>query len=220
MRFTDKISALALSLITSALAFGAHAQSVDLRVTASIVPAACTPALSGGGIVDFGVIPASTLSKTYPTEVGSRTTSLTITCDAPAQVGFKVIDNRAASVAIGAGEKRFGLGTAGGAKIGAYTLTLDPTQFTVDGGQGFGLYSDTSQSSWQSINTVRDIQDSGMSIQEVYSVAKSDGSDAPDAFQTMTTAIEVTAVVARGDSLPLGERIEFDGSATIELTYL
>ena len=230
MRFERKVSALALSLMVSAFASGAHAQSVDLQVTGSIKPAACAPLLSGGGVVDFGVIQAGSLNMTAPTVLPTKTTVLTITCDAPAQIGFKLLDNRSAFKAdvgydYGVG---FGLGLAGevgmpgSAFIGAYKLSVKPDQFTVDGAQGYGLYStDYSLATWGNISAPKDLLDYyGGYYDETYSVAKSSGASAPEAFQTMTATIEVEARLSEGEWLPLGDRIELDGSATIELHYL
>ena len=221
MRFEHKISALALSLFASAFASGAHAQSIDLQVKGSITPAACTPTLSGGGVVDFGVMQASSLNLTAPTVLPTKTTSLTITCDAPAQVGFLLLDNRGSSVAdVGyAAGVGYGLGMAGESMIGAYKLSVKPDQFTVDGAQGHGLYSP--DNIWRNITATKDLLDALAGANyEVYSAAKSSGATAPDAFQTMTATIDVEATLNRGDALPLGDRVEMDGSASITLIYL
>lgn len=220
MRIQHKISALTLGLIASAFAVGAQAQSVDLRVTGTITPAACVPTLTGGGVIDFGSIAANTLNVTAPTQLADKTTSLTITCDAPAQVGFKLIDNRAGT-AVGAQPGmesfHFGLGQAGAANIGGFMLTF--ADMTMDGATGTALYGTPEDAWWDTmepnLSPIMTFEQDGY----VYSGSKT-GARAPDAFQTMTSTLNVQTVINRADALPLSGEITLDGSATIELVYL
>ena len=57
--------AASVMLVTGATAFAAS--TVDLAVKGLIVPSACTPTLSGGGIIDHGKISAKDLRPNNPT---------------------------------------------------------------------------------------------------------------------------------------------------------
>ncbi|WP_390344025.1 DUF1120 domain-containing protein [Variovorax boronicumulans] len=121
----------------------ASAESAELRITGTIVPAACTPAFAGGGVVDYGTIPASSLNPTAQTTLAEKSIQLTMTCDAPVRFGFKVIDERAASAVTSletiqgaTPNMKFGLGTSDGKNIGAYSLQV--VRETVNGG-GFSI---------------------------------------------------------------------------------
>ena len=82
-----KKTVLALALLaTTASAFAAD--SVDVRVIGTIVPAACTPTLSGGGTVDYGTIKADTISATDYTVLPEKQISFLDPCDAPAKVAL------------------------------------------------------------------------------------------------------------------------------------
>ena len=56
------LKALATALLISASAAAMAASSVDLSVKGVITPNACTPSLSGGGVVDYGKISAKDLN--------------------------------------------------------------------------------------------------------------------------------------------------------------
>ncbi|WP_257884939.1 DUF1120 domain-containing protein [Variovorax sp. RO1] len=117
----------------------ASAQGAPLRVTGAFVPAACKPALAGGGVIDYGTIFASSLNQMAQTTLADKSTQLTLTCEAPALFGFKVADERAGTAITSlvtipnydAGLK-FGLGAADGKNIGAYSLQM--TKQTADEG--------------------------------------------------------------------------------------
>ncbi len=47
----------------------AQAQSVTLSVKGTVSPGACTPTLTNGGVLDWGIIPANTLSNDAPTHL-------------------------------------------------------------------------------------------------------------------------------------------------------
>lgn len=92
-----RLTTLAASalLLHSATTFAAS--SVDLTVKGLIVPSACTPSLSGGGVIDHGKISAKDLNPDRATAIGVHTLSMTVNCDAPIQFALHPIDNRAGS---------------------------------------------------------------------------------------------------------------------------
>ncbi|MHA0273112.1 DUF1120 domain-containing protein [Enterobacter ludwigii] len=107
------------------------------------------PSLSDSGVIDFGDILLSDLSKTETNQLGSIPFTLTITCDSATMVSWVTVDNRADSVAPvyihdGTGAfgdipanspNHFGLGkTADGVNIGAYAIAGAGTvDFFADG---------------------------------------------------------------------------------------
>ncbi|AZE87746.1 Beta-fimbriae probable major subunit [Pseudomonas orientalis] len=116
-RFT--ILAAGIALLSSANTFAAS--SVDLTVKGLIVPSACTPSLSSGGVIDHGKVSAKDLNPDRNTIIGNHTLSMAVNCDAPIQFALHSIDNRAAS----GSTIRYGLGFINDAqKLGGYILTF------------------------------------------------------------------------------------------------
>lgn len=141
--------ATAVALALSATAANAASTAV-LKVTGLLSVAACTPQLSGGGEVDYGLIHLADLSATSVNQLGQKDISLTITCPVATKAGWTISDDRAdthpgASVitintADAAGgnvsdtTQSYGVGkTAGGVKIGAYSIFADVANVTADG---------------------------------------------------------------------------------------
>ena len=111
------LSTLAASvmLLTSAATFAAS--TVDLAVKGLIVPSACTPSLSSGGIIDHGKISAKDLRPDNPTLIGTHTMTIAVICDGAIPFALNSIDNRADSALM---REVFGLGFINGTqKLGA-----------------------------------------------------------------------------------------------------
>ena len=82
-----------LTLLSAALLLNmfspAHAaSSTDLTVRGLITPSACAPALSGGGVIDFGKLSASDLKPDNPTSLPEHSFQMTVSCDAPTLFGL------------------------------------------------------------------------------------------------------------------------------------
>ncbi|KRA01264.1 DUF1120 domain-containing protein [Achromobacter sp. Root565] len=222
--FTKKITAAAFVVAALASASAAHAQSVDIRVIGTITPAACVPTVGNGGVVDYGLIAASSLSPTSFNQLREQTLPLTITCDAPVQVAIRAIDNRADSKVAGvvsnlAGvsddKANFGLGTAGQANIGGYVLRFAKGTFTADGAPVFATGSASNGDSWDA-STQGVLQGGAENLQ---SWSDSDGG-APISFTQLNGSLSVQAVLNKGEALPLNDEIELNGLATLEIVYL
>ena len=116
-----RLTTLAASVLLLHSANTFAASSVDLTVKGLIVPSACTPSLSGGGVIDHGKISAKDLKPDNPTVIGNHTLILAVNCDAPIKFALHSIDNRASS-SIGS---NYGLGFINDTqKLGGYNLTL------------------------------------------------------------------------------------------------
>ncbi|MEN5017008.1 DUF1120 domain-containing protein [Erwinia sp. Eh17-17] len=229
------VVALAL-LATTASAFAAD--SVDVRVIGTIVPAACTPALTGGGVVDYGTIKADTISATDYTVLPEKQIAFSITCDAPAKVGLTVANGRAGSLA-GAVESAYSAGTApvqlfgldyvaaaglgmdGAAKIGGYGVRIDSSTVTADGSAVDSLRADTNAQNTAIIWT----KDAYAGI--VYSPANqrmtswaATGTTTPVAFTALSGQLGVQAYINKGSELDLSKPVHLDGLTTITLYYM
>jgi len=67
---------------------------MELRVVGRIVPEACVPAVSDGGIVRYGNVPADSRLPDSTTVLGKKTMTLSISCSFNANLAIKIIDNR------------------------------------------------------------------------------------------------------------------------------
>lgn len=224
MRTNQKLATLSLALAASMASFGAQAQSIDVRVIGTVTPPACTPTLTGGGVVDYGNIAASTLSRTTTNRLGQKTFSFAITCDAPTRVAFRAVDNRASSLVPGivtaitpglGDDVNFGLGTVSGANVGGYLLRILQGTFTADSAATFNIGSLDGGTTWTPFNS-NNVRHTASFLT---SWSATNGG-VPVAFTTLTGTMAVDAVLNRGDALPLGNDVPLDGSATLELLYL
>lgn len=197
----------ALLLTTTASAFAAS--SVDLSVTGLITPSACTPALVGGGTIDYGKISAKDLTADNYTQLGIRTLPFTITCEAKTLIGFQGTDNRAGSDPDGNG-RMYGLGIVNETeKLGDYGLEWK--NLTADGESMRSIKSDNNGSTWQLSPYMRP--------NVLLSVADS-ATVAPVALQNLSGDIELDAYIAPAKDLTLDKELTMDGSATLTVRYL
>ena len=214
-------AALALTGL-AAFVPAAQAQSIDVQVIGTITPAACVPAIAGGGVIDYGKIAASTVSRTDYTVLPAKDVSFTITCDAATRVAVATVDNAAASriggivLALGPGyndTQNFGLGTVSGANVGGYVMNLRQGSFTVDGTAQESIASFDNGTTWV-----------GQSLGAVYhnNGLNSWGTAAtgPVAGAVISGTLGVQGVLNKGSELPLSADVPLAGSATMTLTYL
>lgn len=186
----------------------ALASSTDLTVTGLITPSACTPSLSGGGMVDNGKISAKDLKQTDITLVGTEVLQFTVTCNAPMLFALDSTDNKAGTPSV---VDYFGLGlTDAGEKIGFVYLTgQNPIADTQDVRM---IESDDNGASWSTKTWLR--------TETLTAFAAATGPIAPIAIEELAMDLMVNTYIARADSLTLTDEVTMDGSATIEVTYL
>ncbi len=218
-----KIAALVAVAGVAAMMFApvrASAESAELRITGTIVPAACTPAFAGGGVVDYGNIPAGSLNQTAQTTLADKSTQLTLTCDAPALFAFKVVDDRAGTAVVSletiptyTENMKFGLGAAGGKNIGAYSLQI--TGETSDQGATNHLASLDGGTTWS-------VFGGGMvgDGSRLIGFGDSATGKTPSAHTSITADIRVVTAIDKGSNLPLTQKIPLDGLSTFEVVYL
>ena len=228
------VVALAL-LATTASAFAAD--SVDVRVIGTIVPAACTPALTGGGVVDYGTIKADTISATDYTVLPEKQISFAITCDAPAKVALIASNGRTGSLAgvpetaNGAGRSPVnlfglsavgaaGLGMEGTSQVGGYGVRIDSSTVTADGVAVDSLRADRNPGYADSPGLKMLFRDRLFSILSAPDHLGCTGTTTPVAFTTLAGKLGVQAYINKGDELDLTKPVHLDGLTTITLFYM
>lgn len=197
---------------------------MEMQIISTITPAACTPMLSGGGVVDYGSIPARTLKPGAITALPAESLSFTIHCDASAKVSVRAIDNRTSSVIAGIVSSgsgngtlndsfNFGLGMAAGRGIGGYAIIFRPTSFTGDYQQAQLLFSTDNGATWQQSKNgfVAKNQSIGWAIAGGNNIAS---------WRNISGTLTVQPYLNKPENLPLSQDIFLNGSATIELSYL
>ncbi|HDT0776050.1 TPA: DUF1120 domain-containing protein [Klebsiella aerogenes] len=221
-----------LVLIVSGLSLSAHAaDSFNINVTGVISPAACEANITGGETIDYGTIHVSKLSADAVTVLPGKQTAFSITCDAPAKVGFRTVDNRAGSkmliselVTMDSGVKWAlnnlnGLGLDGkGNRIGGWSSGL--SQLTSDTiSVPDVIYSDNGANWAKSISTGQSRYVPLFSNARVYSMSTPE-TLTPAAFTTLTGMLDVQAVINPASTLDLSQPVTLDGSVTVEMVYL
>ena len=231
MEFKRTILASLVSIV-SALSLSAHAaDSFNINVTGVISPAACEANITGGETIDYGTIHVSKLSADAVTVLPGKQTAFSITCDAPAKVGFRTVDNRAGSkmliselVTMDSGVKWAlnnlnGLGLDGkGNRIGGWSSGL--SQLTSDTiSVPDVIYSDNGANWAKSISTGQSRYVPLFSNARVYSMSTPE-TLTPAAFTTLTGMLDVQAVINPASTLDLSQPVTLDGSVTVEMVYL
>ncbi|TDA48289.1 DUF1120 domain-containing protein [Burkholderia pyrrocinia] len=219
------IGALAFLAATSSVY--AQTSTTEVRVIGTITPAACTPVLGGGGVIDYGAIDPEILDPTDFTKLAEKSVPLTITCNAPAKVGLKVTDNRASSLVPNIMKTvasnlidtyNFGLGTVAGKNVGGYVMRTVQGSFTGDIGDGNPadisvLSTGNGGTSW--------ITPTPGNLGKPYMMSWGiNSAGGPVAYQVINGTFTVIAVLNKKSELPLTQTVPLNGSATLELVYL
>lgn len=197
--------AASVLLLGSATAFAAS--SVDLTVKGLIVPSACTPSLSGGGVIDHGKVSAKDLNPDRGTAIGVHTLSMSVNCDAPIQFALHPIDNRAASGIA----TDFGLGFINETqKLGHFSLTW--RGMVADGATVQPIASMDQGNTWYA----EKFWEPSMYM----AAASMDDDTQPLPIKDLSVDLEVLTIINRTDGLDLSNEVTIDGSATLEVKYL
>ncbi|CAM8677842.1 MULTISPECIES: DUF1120 domain-containing protein [Leclercia] len=234
--FKKNVATLAVGAALLVSAQVNAADDVTMKVSGTILPAACTPALSNSGEVAFGSIAASSIRKAPAgnalVQLGSKDITLTVTCDAATAIGFTMADNRASSAvtlsssayvnSVFAGGPSitqsyfgFGLGVAtNDAKIGAYTVAVDGAKMTADSVAADLLVSDNNGATWRAASYGNQSNDNS----RIVTVGQV-GSTEPKMFKEMTVPMKIAAAVQPSSVLGADE-IVLNGNATLSLVYL
>ncbi|MFJ7311487.1 DUF1120 domain-containing protein [Pseudomonas sp. NPDC098747] len=211
-----KLLLLSLALASATNAAMA-ANSVDLRVTGTITPAACNITMTGGDF-DLGTISASALSASEETRLPLiRGRTLEIHCAGAQQVGFKAIDNRKDEKS---SSSSYGLGRDGANNpIGNYYIHFIISSVLADGTGGKLKYSWDSGNDWDTATALHGMRNSDVDVY-AFDTATSNNIEAPLPLTSGSVELLLAAFVQPLSNLDASAEITIDGSATIELVYL
>jgi len=205
--FKKYFAALSATALIGVAPFALAASSTDLTVTGLITPNACTPTLSGGGIVDHGEFSAKDLHLDKTTPLPFETVQLAVNCDAATAFRLLPTDNRLGTV-VGAND--FGLGYINGdQELGGFTLRLMAP--VADGIAVQPLLSATNGNTW--------FRSPNLSPSQLSAFGAVGGPNTPIAIKDLLTDLRVSTQIARADSLDLTNEVALDGSATITIDY-
>ena len=223
------IAAVLAATAGQAMAAG---DSIDVKVIGQIVPAACAASVTGGGTVDYGTMPASTLAADDFTMLPVKTLDVSITCEAPLKIALKTQDMRSDSVValtgknwgmkastIAADGKELGLGMAEGKNIGAWAMWMEPASVKADGNAVDALDTTgtpTASSTWtKSAGGAAWLASSG-----AYKSWGATGTVTPVALTTLNGTLSVQAGINKASALDLTKPVTMDGLATLQVFYL
>ena len=219
--------ATALSLCVTS-AFAANPTAV-LKVRGTLTNAACTPALSNGGTVDYGTINLGSLNPTNVNQLGQKNIDLTINCAAATRVSWNMVDDRADTNAnlevanarfdgdsLTSTDQTFGVGkTAGNVNIGSYSLFVKTDSVKADNVTVDPIIRSGTSGAWtKSVNGSAQ----GQSLRD-FTVATT-GSVDPMAFQTATFPLVTSLAIDKTSTLAITDDTNLDGQITISLRYL
>ncbi|ROL62771.1 DUF1120 domain-containing protein [Pseudomonas vranovensis] len=211
-----KTSVLSLAVLISLATANAMAATTDLTVSGTITPAACTPTLSNGGLVEYGSLALTELEETsIGYRLPSKSLSFSVECSAPAAFALIANDNRRDSSP--ASPWFFGLGTHQDQAIGYFSMRWGHESIVIDGAQGTTLQSTDNGNTWT--DTIDGaLYDAGRAPSNLvgFSINGSELGPAPATSVNLTMNVEGSI----NKDLTLNGAMELDGSATIEVRYL
>jgi type 1 fimbria pilin len=205
-----------LSLLTAALLLtGASsafaASSTDLTVTGFITPAACTPGLSNGGVVDYAKIPVKDLNQDDTTSLGRITLQLRVDCDEATTYALNVKDNRPNT---DYHRDRFGLGLINTSqRLGGYQIAFSDA--ITESGPKTVIGSLNQGETW--------FNNEGAASSPTQYTGFGDrttGRWFPAAIKNLAANMTVNTSIAPARGLTLTSEVELDGSSTLEVKYL
>ena len=207
-------SLLSLACAPSVLA----ASAVDLSVHGLIVPAACMPQLSSGGLIDYGKVAQQDLNLETSTRLPLKTLHVGIACNGPVRYALRMRDNRDGSAMVNS-EIYYGLGfDSSGNRLGVYSMTFDPRQTQANNtAQVYGTESTTGGLAWRTSN----LNPIDIGSRSYLGFTDVEGSvSGPTAIGTLGGNVTVQTVINARQNLDLSVETALDGSATLEVVYL
>ena len=219
---------LAAALLAAAVN-AAAADSTDVKVTGHIVPAACTPDVSGGATVDYGTIKPALLEQHAGdfTLLDEKTLAFSLRCDAAVKVAVRSVDARAGSAVIPVGKvilgvlvadntPMFGLGLADGKKIGSYGAVLRDLKTEEGAAVGY-LHSSDGGKTW--VNRPK-IDLAQVTQPDRLASVSAPGVKSPLPVKVLSGTLAVQAVLNKASELNLTQVVHLDGQASLQVVYL
>ena len=194
------------------------ASTADLAVKGLIIPAACTPLLSSGGVIDYGKISRQDLNQDKNTRLPARHLQIELGCNGPRRFALRMHDNREGSASVNS-EIYYGLGfDNSGNRLGVYSVSFDPAHTVADSMPTvYGTESTTGGVAWRSAN--RNAIDIGAN--SYLGFTDTEGStQGPVAIKHLSSTIKIDTVINAKQHLDLSSETRLDGFATLEVVYL
>ena len=206
---------LTAALLTS---FGTQAaDNTEVKAWGVIRPAACIPTIAGGGVVDYGTIPAKSLTAGALTSLPDRQVELLITCDSDMSLGITSFDNRANSqidLPVDRSGINFGLGLVKDKKVGSYTIAITDGS-SLDGVTQPSVYfKRTNEDTW--LNSGVNFLLNGPGL--LYSIGSKFRT--PGTGKQWNIKLKIAAKINTPENLDMTGDVPLDGSASIEVKYL
>lgn len=188
--------------------------SISVRMTGSVTPSACSMAIIGNGIFDFGTMSTQDLQAANFNNLQNMRQTLSVSCPSSALIALSFIDNRSGTTSSSLVNEGglFGLGKdASGNAIGGYYLAT--SRHILNGDPAHATSSFDAGGSWTSEIFLK--SDDLFIHSWTHTLG---GSPVP----VSTALVEVIAdpVIAPLSTLDITQDFQLDGSATIELVYL
>ncbi len=211
MVFPKKVLLGSLLMIGASSAF---ADTAELSVIGSIVPAACVPTFAGGGEVDYGTILAASLDPDVVTTLERKNFSYSVLCDAPISIGTSWTDDRSGTASV-TSSAAYGLGLQGTAPIGFYEVIHVAADATGDGAPVSLIFSnrggawaatDPRSSTWPSGNLIHSYAPTGTLV--------------PGTYTEVSGTLQVIAHIAPTSTLDMSTAVTLDGLSTMTVRYL
>lgn len=225
--------ALAVWALTS---MPAMAEGIDLKVTGTIIPAACKASISGE--IDYGYVTAAQLDATAYTVLDKQEVQFAIACDGPVKVAIKAINGQPGTVAgaveggaqstavspvdlLGLGRTRVvGLGAEGESNIGGYAVGLVAEGLEADSEDMQVLHRYNISTGWYAQNkAITNVYAEGGLVVNAISWRPAGGSG-PQAISNLKGTLAVQAYLNNTTDLKVDKAIQLNGLTTIELVYL
>lgn len=220
--------AVALAACTASVS---AAPTAVLKVKGTLTNAACIPALSNSGIVDYGTIHLSELSNSAVNQLGQKNIDLTITCGASTKVSWNLVDDKASTRAgiavangtftndtVSAANQTYGVGNTTAdmpVAIGNYSLFVKVGSVTADSATADTIYMQGNNNVWSKST---DGATQGENNRDI-TVAAS-GTTEPLAFNTATFPLVTSLAIQDTNTLDITDDTDLDGQLTISLRYL
>ncbi|EEX1158710.1 DUF1120 domain-containing protein [Escherichia coli] len=238
-----KKTLLAVALAACATSAFAEPTAV-LKVTGILTNSSCSPSFAGGDTIDYGYIHLADLSPTAVNQIGKKGgADLTISCSSPTKVAWTIRDDRTDSTAVIAVDngtftdqrvtdksQLYGVGkTAGGVKIGNYSLYVDISKMavSVDGVSASasdliyhqGNAGDASSWTWSTSTNGSTQGGDGAADFRWMTVAET-GTKIPYAFTSATFPLVATLAIQPTNTLAITDDTTMDGQMTVTMYYL
>lgn len=186
------------------------ASSVEVTLSGSIIPSACTPTLSPSGIVDHGRVPARSLNEHVFTPLPSKQLDLHVSCNEPVLFVLVGVDNRADS-SVGPGFY-YGLGNnihAPAERLGSVSLAIH--EVMADDQPALVLASSNQGETWfPEPNAYPDN----------YMGFAPPGTLIPEPHRLVTATLQIDTSINAAAYLTLDQEVPLDGSIVLDLRYL